>query len=382
MSARKKFILSFSLTLALIIGGFFTFTNTDYAVSNKSSSINVNRIDRPQKLTNPPSPIKGVYATSWVAGNEERIDDLIDLIKTTELNAIVIDIKDYSGELTFDTGIPLAEEIGAHDVIRVRDIDALINRLHQDNIYVIGRVQVFQDPTLAEAKPEFAIGNTYTGKLWRDTNKLSWLDPANYNVWNYVMDIARSMDDHGFDEVNFDYIRFPTDGVLEAMDFPFWDEVTSKHETISAFFGFLKKETEKEGITFSADIFGMAAWRALDFEYDLNIGQRMVDAIEYFDVVAPMVYPSHYARDVTGFRNPAEHPYEVILNSLLPVKELIATTSSSVKIRPWLQDFDIGAEYEKEEIREQIRAVYDAGFSEWLMWNPSSRYTKEAFLPE
>ena len=379
---KKKILLGLLITLVVLIGGFFIFTNTDYVVFNKSFSIHINKTDRPQKLKTPPSPIKGVYATSWVAGNEERIADLIDLINSTELNAIVIDVKDYSGELTFDTGIPLAEEAGAHDRIRVQDIDALVNRLHEDDIYIIGRVQVFQDPTLAKAKPEFAITNTYNNRLWRDTNKLSWLDPANYNVWQYVMDIAKSMDEHGFDEVNFDYIRFPTDGALEAMDFPFWDEVTPKHETISAFFGFLKKETEKENITFSADIFGMAAWRALDFWYDLNIGQRMVDAIEYFDIVAPMVYPSHYATDVTGFKNPAKHPYEVILNSLIPVKELIATTSSSVIIRPWLQDFDIGAEYGKTEIREQIRAVYDVGFTEWLMWNPSSRYTKEAFLPE
>ncbi len=384
---KKKLFVGGLGIIILLAGGFFVFIKTDFEINNENLKNlfvdnNQEKIERPQKLKNPPSPIRGIYITAWVAGGSSRINELITLIDETELNAVVIDVKDYSGKLSFETNIPLAEEIGAHNEIRIADIDSLIKKLHERNIYVIGRTQVFQDPTLAKARPDLAVQDNYTGSIWRDHKGLSWLDPMSQEVWDYNLDIAREMDERGFDEINFDYIRFPSDGILERMSFPFWDEVTPRYDIIRSFFKYMREETAKDNIIISADLFGMAAWLALDFDYDLNIGQRLIDALPYFDYICPMVYPSHYAGTGTGYKNPAEYPYEIVFTSLKNAQNLIATTTSATaKIRPWLQDFDIGAIYSGPEVRAQIQAAYDNGVEEWLLWNASNRYTREGLEP-
>lgn len=386
MEKRRVFFI-ITVLLVVIAGGFFVSSGMEYflapGLENLEARLPTGSLastDKAQKLSSPPSPIKGIYVTSWVAGTASRISEIIKLVDETELNAVVIDVKDYSGKLSFKTDIALAEEIGAHNEIRIKDIDSLINRLHSKNIYVIGRIQVFQDPTLANARSDLAIKDKLTGGVWRDNKGIAWLDPASREVWDYSLAIAREMNDRGFDEVNLDYIRFPSDGPLETMSFPFWDEITPRYDIIRSFFEYIRQETKKDKIVLSADIFGMAAWRAMDFAYDLNIGQRMVDALPNFDVIAPMVYPSHYGA-VTGYENPAFHPYEIVFTSLENTQKLIATTTGAVaEIRPWLQDFDIGKEYTAADVRAQIQATYDAGFESWLLWNASNRYTREALL--
>jgi len=378
MDRRQTLVIG--TVIIVILGGFFVFGRFNYSLEPEAltASIQENITLPPQKLNPPPSPIRGIYITSWVAGSKKRLNELIDLVNSTELNAVVIDVKDYSGYLSFKTSIPLAEQSGAHGQLRIADIDELINLLHQNNIYVIGRVQVFQDPILANARPELAVGDSINLNPWRDNKGLAWLDPAGRLAWDYTLDIIREMDAHGFDEVNLDYIRFPSDGNLERMVFPFWDGVSPRYSIIRSFYEYIRSKTAKDNIIISADIFGMAAWRASDFDYDLNIGQRMVDAIKYFDYVSPMVYPSHYSSGSTGFTVPAEHPYEIVFTSLKNTQDLIATTTSTAGLRPWLQDFDLGKDYTAEDVRAQIQATYDAGIDEWLLWNASNYYTKEA----
>lgn len=391
-------------------------------------------------LADPPPVVKAVYATSWSAGSRAKIDYLIDLIRTTELNAIVIDIKDYSGVVGYETALPQVKQYGAEE-LRISDISGLIEQLHAEKIYVIGRLAVFQDQKLAVARPELALKDRTNGGLWRDRKGLAWIDPVSEEAWAYNAAIARDALELGFDEINFDYIRFASDGVLADIVHPFWNASTTLRTTaIESFFQYLAKTLPPERI--SADLFGLVTVDA----GDLGIGQQFERALPYFGAVAPMMYPSHYQSGFSGFKNPAEHPYEVVRRSvgdalarfntydqrrannastttpasLALSNELLVTGSESsvirhqsfVRLRPWLQDFDLGADYDAVKVRAQIAAVYDAfegtppaltatstatttpegyppvacdvrvitdpRFGGWMLWNPSNRYTRDA----
>ena len=158
---------------------------------------------------------------------------------------MVLDVKDATGYLTYTVNVPLAEQIGANNQIKVRNIDDLINKFHKENIYVIGRVQVFQDPVLATGRPDIAIKETKTGKVWKDNKGLAWIDPSSRIAWQYNIDIGKDMAGHGFDEINFDYVRFPSDGETNKMDYPFWNAVQPKYELIGSFFCILKPRIKK-----------------------------------------------------------------------------------------------------------------------------------------
>ncbi|MDP3764006.1 MAG: putative glycoside hydrolase [bacterium] len=387
MTTEKKIAIFSGLGFLIIIGSFFFVSqkNTFNLVSSTAYNIvsNVTNITSAQKLVNPPHPIKGIYISAWSTTNSKKIDDLIQLIKETELNGVVLDVKDATGYFTYKVDIPLAEKIGANNEIKLRNIDDLINKFHKENIYVIGRVQVFQDPVLAAGRPDIAIKNVKTGETWKDNKGLGWIDPSSQIAWQYAVDITKDMTKHGFDEVNFDYVRFPADGDIAKVDYPFWNAVRPKYEIIGSFFAFLNQELKDSGIATSADIFGLAAWRAMDFNFDLNIGQRLIDALPYFDYVSPMIYPSHYPDNFNGIKKPATKPYEIIHSSLSTWQDLKATTSYKAHLRPWLQDFDLGGiKYDATKVRAQIQAVYDTGVDSWLLWNSSNRYTKEALLAE
>jgi len=328
-------------------------------------------------LTNPPSVIKAVYITSWSAGTPSRIDYIVDLIDTTEINAVVIDIKDYSGYVVYNTDVPEAAEYKAEDV-RIPKINSLIKRLHDKDIYIIGRVTVFQDPVLTKARPDLAVKNKSTGALWADRKGLNWIDPVGKDAWDYNIKIAKDALGRGFDEINFDYIRFPSDGDLQAMQYPFYDGVKPKSEIIKDFFAYLRSNLPEAKI--SADLFGLSTVNT----DDMGIGQVIESAYAYFDYVSPMVYPSHYANGFLGYKNPADYPYEVVKYSMdHAVTRLKAAGSTTSKLRPWLQDFDLGADYGEEKIKAEIKAVYDSGVNDgWMLWDPNNVYTKEALVAE
>lgn len=382
---KTVFILAF--VFFAVVGTFLAFTYEEtFSVAKNvvGGAVSGFPVNHPsERLKNPPRAVKGIYISAWTATDQKKMDGLIKLVNETELNGIVIDVKDYSGKLSYKADVSLAKESGALDKIKIKDINGFINKLHENNIYVIGRVQVFQDPVLARSRPEVAIKNIKTGDVWKDNKGLEWLDPSSRIVWNYAVDIGKDMAKRGFDEVNYDYIRFPADGDIEKLDFPFWDSVKPKYELISSFFSFLSDRLNGAGIAMSADIFGLASWRALDFSFDLNIGQRLVDALPYFDFVSPMIYPSHYPNNFNGIKNPSAKPYEIVFGSLRSWRELKATTTYRAELRPWLQDFDLlGYQYGKEQVRAQIQAVYDNGIQSWLLWNSSNRYTRDALLAE
>ncbi len=336
-------------------------------------------IPPPEKLKNPSEIIKAVYVTGWSAGSKSYLNYLTDLFKTTEINAVVIDIKDYSGLISYKSGA-------------IPDINALIRFFHDQNIYVIGRISVFEDPTFLKARPDLAIFDktktTDSAKiLWYDNHRLSWLDPASTEVWDYNISIAKDVLARGFDEVNFDYIRFPSDGKTQNMGFPYWDEKIPMRVVLKNFYKYLRQELPDAKL--SADLFGQTTVNS----DDLGVGQIIEDALEYFDYVSPMVYPSHYATNFMGFLNPAEYPYEVVNYSMqtalakkTALAELKTAENASVKLaelRPWLQDFNMGAFYTAEMVKSEIKASQDSlkdNFAGYLLWSPSNVYSKNAIL--
>jgi len=321
-------------------------------------------LTKPSKIEN-----KGIYLTAYTAGNKARRAELVNLIQTTELNSIVIDLKDYSGKVFFETNNLLAKEIGSEE-IRIPDLKDWLKELKKQGIYTIARIVVFQDPYLAGNRPDIALKDK-NGGIWHDFKGLSWVDPTQQLVWDYNLDLAKEAVKLGFDEVNFDYIRFPSDGNIKQIVYANLDNANfeGKAKVMKQFYEYVNKTLTFYPVITSADLFGMVLWRS----DGLNIGQRLEDAAPNFDYICPMVYPSHYPSGFENFANPAEHPYEIIYRSLVRAKDTLA--NSRAKLRPWLQAFDLGAVYTPEMIKSQIQAAYDSNGFGWLLWNASNRYT-------
>lgn len=315
--------------------------------------------------------VKGLYISSWTAGTK-RMQEFIELAKQKEINALVIDLKDSTGSICYESNVPLVKELKLQER-RIRDLDALVRDCKAAGIYLIARIAVFQDPALAEKKTAWALKSKSKGGLWRDRKGLAWVDPSNREIWAYNVAIAREAIDKGFDEINFDYIRFPTDGKMDDIIYPKWDGTRPKHENMKSFFEYIDKEIRPLGVYLSVDLFGLTTWQ----KDDMNIGQRLIDAAGHVDYICPMVYPSHYPAGFLGYKNPAMFPYEVVYKSC--AKGMEAIKDSGTKIRPWLQDFDIGADYDRQKIMLQKKAVYDAKAYGWLIWNARNVYTTNAF---
>lgn len=339
-----------------------------------------------------PTFVKGIYVSSATAGTKKRFDELVDLVDRTELNAMVIDIKDWRGAIAF---VPESEALKpyAAETPELGDLRAFTKPLKEKGIYLIARQFVFQDPWIVEKRPEFAV-KRIGGGIWRDRRGTPWIDPASKEAWKYNVAVAREAFAGGFDEVQLDYIRFLSDGDMKAAVYPVYDGTTPKSEVISSFFAYVDAELrEKSGIPISADLFGLTMWQ---HDYDLNIGQRLEPALRHFDFVSPMVYPSHYPAGFMGFPNPSTRPYEVIKANMLRgqkvldklhAEDLAARTANPDggirvgSVRPWLQDFDLGADYTPDMVRAQMRATEEGGGSGWLFWNARNVYTESAFAP-
>lgn len=361
--------VALTILCAIFLFWFYTDTMADIE-SAATQALAVNKAPL-SHIKHGPVRVKGLYLTAYSAGNPEKMKEIIKLIDSTELNSIVIDIKDYSGNILYDSKVPLTKELDLKDV-RIKDLPALLRLLRRQNIYSIARVSVFQDPQLAEKKPEWAL-KVKTGNLWRDKKGLAWVDPASKEVWHYVVSIAKEAARLGFDEINFDYIRFPTDGNLQNV---VYTNTAEKYEVIGDFFKYVAAAMAEEPVYISADLFGLTTEKT-DGD-DMNIGQRLADAVKYFDYVCPMVYPSHYPPRYMGFSNPADHPYEVVFQS---VRSGVAQAQNKrAKIRPWIQDFNIGAVYGGDKIRAQINAADSAGADGWILWNAANRYSDEGLL--
>lgn len=324
-----------------------------------------------------PETVKAIYMTSWVAGSEKLRSNLLKIVDETEINSVVIDIKDYTGRIAFEVDDPKLKEYGSVER-RITDIKEFIGQLHDRGVYVIGRISCFQDSYLVKKFPEYAVKDK-SGAIWGDRKNVHWLDAGARPVWDYLVRIGNEAYAVGFDELNFDYIRFPSDGNMENIAFPF-SQGKKKSDVLKEFYAFLEKEFRPRGITISADLFGMTTTNS----DDLGIGQILGDALVHFDYVAPMVYPSHYPANFNGWKNPATVPYELIKYVMEEgIEKARAASTTPAKLRPWLQDFGLdGVPYNAKMIREQIQATYDVGLNSWMMWNASNRYTDGAYKPE
>ena len=311
--------------------------------------------------------VKGIYLTAYSANSTKKVDSMIDLINKTELNAVVIDIKDYSGYILYDSDVELVNELDTEDN-RIKDVSAMIDKFHEHDIYVIARQTVFQDPVLARKKPEWAIKATYGG-LWRDHNGLAWVDPTKKEVWEYNVDIAKEAIRLGFDEINFDYVRFPSDGNMRAVVYTNQDQ--KKYEVMHDFYSYLSDELSSLPAYISLDMFGYVMEKY--GEDDINIGQRLVDAVEEVDYICPMMYPSHYPSGHLKLANPAAHPGIVIENGMQ--KGVPRFENTRAEVRPWIQAFNIGASYGAVNIRAQIDQVEKYTKGGWLLWNAANRYS-------
>ena len=325
-----------------------------------------------------PEVVKAIYLSGWVAGSIKHRAPLIKMIDETELNAIVIDVKDSTGRISFPVHDPVLASFGSAEK-RIADIDTLIKILHQKNIYVIGRVAVFQDPYMTSHKPEWAVRRKSDGGVWKDRKGLSFLDPTKKEVWDYVIRVANEAYARGFDEINFDYIRYPSDGNMKDINYNLAEGKT-RADNIETFFIHLASEMKKDAnIPISGDLFGLTT----EVNDDMGIGQIWEKALPHFDFLSPMVYPSHYPSLHMGYKNPALYPYNVIDRAL--ERAILKTQKIAMpiaKIRPWLQDFDMGAVYTKEMIQAQIKAVNDNNLTSWMLWDPANKYTSSALKVE
>lgn len=351
-------------------------------VVNETDDFVVTHIDTPEA-------VKAIYMSQCVVGTKGFRDKLVNVADTTEINSLVIDIKDYSGKIGFDTDNPklsfaVSDECGA------TDIKEFIGTLHEKNIYVIGRITVFQDPFMSERRPELAVRKISDGGVWKDRKGLSFIDVGAKEHWDYIVELSKESYNLGFDEINFDYIRFPSDGNMADADYTL-SRGKTKPEALEEFFKYLHRELEPTGMVMSADLFGMVTTN----KDDLNIGQVLERALPYFDYIAPMVYPSHYPPNFNGYKDPNDYPYEVVKYAMDGAVERAKaydisfgtsspqyTANSYKKMRPWLQDFDYGGDYDVAEVRAQIKATYDAGLNSWMLWAPSNIYTLGALDKE
>ena len=311
--------------------------------------------------------VKGLYLTAYSAGSEKKIDEIINLIDKTELNAVVIDIKDYSGLVLYNSNLSTVNELKTEDD-RLGDVQALVRKLHKHNIYAIARQTIFQDPVLAEAKSDWAIKKK-SGGVWRDKKGLAWVDPTRKEVWNYNLAIAKEAIKFGFDEVNFDYVRFPSDGNMSEVVYTVGDK--KKYEVMEEFYKYMSAHLANESAWLSLDMFGLVMETTA--ENDMNIGQRLADAVDYADYICPMMYPSHYPSGHLGLANPADYPALVFENGMQ--KGLPKFANQRAKLRPWLQAFNMGAVYDAAKIRAQIDTTEKYTDAGWLLWNASNRYT-------
>lgn len=406
MKKGKIFVLSIA-AVALVFFAYSFTLSSENSYQTSEENLELQNMSKKNEIIHlkTPEPLKGIYMTQCVASMPSFRTKLADLIDKTELNAVVIDIKDYTGTVSFKTGNTEIDNLSQGGVgCKVSDMSEFIKFLHEKNIYVIGRVTVFQDPLYVKNYPDLAVKKKSDGSVWKDRKGISFVDVGSKPFWDYIVSIATSSYAIGFDEINFDYIRFPSDGNMQDIAFNQTGNVAKK-EMLRQFFHYLDQKLSNTGIITSADLFGMTTTNV----DDLGIGQVLEYALLNFDYVCPMVYPSHYPNGFNGWSDPNKVPYEIVKYSMdaavsrsnFLLKEVSTSTTfvlpdgktfttfpdlyamkrvKPLQLRPWLQDNDYPVHYTADMIRKQIQATYDSGLTSWMLWDPANTYTEAALL--
>lgn len=322
---------------------------------------------------------KGIYLSSSYFN--KRLEAAIELADNTEINAMVIDIKNDAGFITYQMDCETAKQIGACSTT-IGDIDETIKRLKEHGIYLIARIVTLKDPMLADRKPELALKNK-DGTIFRDSSRLAWVNPYEDKVWDYLIEVCKQCVAVGFDEVNLDYIRFSTDKGMSNVDFGPKAEEMTRIEVITNGIRRICEEIKPLGAFVSCDVYGAIISSSVDAKI---VGQSYFNMAKYLDYICPMVYPSHYGDGYYGIDYPDCHPYELVYHALMDSQKvlyMLDPEENKAEVRPWLQDFTATwvthhLKYGEKEVRDEINAVYDAGYSQWLLWNAGIVYTEGA----
>jgi len=329
----------------------------------------------------PPDSIRGLYMSYFAVGHQESRQRIMDFLETTELNTVVVDVKGDDGFIGYPTQLPLAHEVGAARPT-VKDFEALMRMLRERQIYTIARIVTFKDTPLARRKPAYALKTSHadgTTEIWRDNDQSGWVDPFLNPVWEYNIQIAVEAAQKGFNEILFDYVRFPTPS---QVGIPYFSQEVSRETRVAAVTGFLsaaRGQLMPFRSRVAANVFGYTCWR----HDDTSIGQSIERIAQYVDVLCPMLYPSTFGSGIPGYKMAVAYPYEVVFESAKRAVDRL--TQTGCVVRPWLQDFpDYRFDkrvYDRSEIQAQIKGCFDAGTQGFLMWNPHTRYTVGAYAP-
>jgi hypothetical protein len=313
-----------------------------------------------------PAEMRGVHVTMALASVEGKLDEYLALTRHG-LNTLELDIKDENGDVGFtNPAVPLAHEVGAAK--RYYNPRRVATAAHAEGVYLVGRIVCFEDPILAERKPSFAI-RTPTGGVWHNAAGLGWTNPYDKRVWKYAVDLGEAAAEAGFDEIQFDYVRFPTDGdVASAVYEP--STRAPKGRVIEAFLEYAAGRLQPLGVRVSADLFGLSATR------NMGIGQRPSLLARHVDALYPMVYPSHFGPGQYDLPDPNAQPGRTVALALRDFD--VAMRGSEARLVPWLQDFSLGRTYTLDDVREQIQAARDAGAEGFMLWNAGGVYTRAA----
>ncbi len=330
-----------------------------------------------------PDLVRGVYMTYNALASDKLRAHVQNLLTTTELNAVVMDIKGDRGRIAYPTTVITAAQIGANRPV-IKDWDTWMQWMEDNNIYTIARIVVFKDEPLASGHPEWAVIDGDTDEIWRDKEGLGWMDPFREEVWNYNIALAVEAAQQGFDEIQYDYVRFPTDGKIKQAGFSNENNQQNRIAAITEFIARTEAALEPYDVKFAIDTFGLTPWR----KDDMGIGQQIDYLMPHLDVLSPMLYPSTFADGLPRlpeYANAIAFPYEVVNKSVVKALERAQTANPNIEIRPWIQDFgDYAFDrriYTPQEIRLQMQGAVDAGAGGWMLWDPRVKFTTEALVP-
>lgn len=312
---------------------------------------------------------KGLHVSIYIASSDTDLAKLIGLVERTELNALEVDLKDESGQIGFALDNDLAKKVGS--TTNLIKLDACVDQVRYNNIYTICRIVTFKDPKLAKGRPDLAVQDKYGGPWSTGV----WLDPYSKEVWDYNLSVAVAAAKAGFNEIQFDYMRFPSDGNTATCLYTHKDNRTPG-EVIDDFMGYAREKLAPYNVFISADLFGLTASK----QGEMGIGQKVRDVAKRVDFISPMVYPSHYNPGEYNIKEPEANPGDTVTKSIDEFKKVMAGTQA--KLRPWLQDFSLRVTYTPPMVRRQIDATQAAGVNQWLLWDPDCTYSEAALRPK
>ena len=372
---RRAVLVGLLLGTTASLAAGARFVIGDDAASNATPPVKAPVKVQPKPVAALPTPralpdeVRGIHVTMALASLDGKIAEYLKLVDEG-MNTLELDVKDENGEVGFiPSSVPLARAVGAaKPYYKPREAARLA---HRKGVYLIGRVVVFEDPVLASGRPELAIKNR-DGSIWRNQAGLGWTNPYDKRVWDYNVSIAEVAARAGFDEIQFDYVRFPTDGDVEAIVYP-GKTATPPGWVIAEFVHYATKRLKPLGVRVSTDLFGLAATR------DLGIGQVPKRIAKYVDAIYPMVYPSHFGSGEYGLDDPNNAPGATVEWSLSDFRQQMK--NGKAELIPWLQDFSYGRTYRLADVRAQIEAARLMGARGYLLWNPLGIYTPGALAP-